>query len=112
MSGITGVERLYKMADKLPEVVDKALSEELEDAFTEPIAEFRSDVDDAIGTRFPTGYSGTFDASWNILAKVNAGGGSARSSKRSPRRSKRNSRNRPGVRCRDRRDSWTHLSRR
>jgi hypothetical protein len=77
MSGITGVERLYKMADKLPEVVDKALSEELEDAFTEPIAEFRSDVDDAIGTRFPTGYSGTFDASWNILAKVNAGGGSA-----------------------------------
>jgi hypothetical protein len=76
VSGITGVERLYKMADKLPEVVDKALSDELENAFSEPIASFRSEVDDAIGTRFPTGYSGTFEGSWNILAKVNAGGGS------------------------------------
>jgi hypothetical protein len=78
MSGITGVERLYRIANVLPEAVDKALSDELENAFTDPIAAFRSEVDEAIGARFPTGYSGTFDGSWNILVKVDAAGGSAR----------------------------------
>lgn len=78
MSGITGVERLYRIAGKLPETVDRALSEELESAFTDPVAAFRSEVDDAIGTRFPTGYTGTFEGSWNILARVEAAGGSAK----------------------------------
>lgn len=78
MSGITGVERLYRIAGKLPEVVDKALSEELENAFTEPVTAFRSEVEDAIGTRFPSGYTEAFLGSWNILVKVDVGGGSAK----------------------------------
>lgn len=78
MSGITGVDRLYKIADVLPETVDRVLSDELQRAFDEPLAAFRSDVDEAIGAKFPTGYINTFDSAWNILVKTDASGGGIR----------------------------------
>lgn len=78
MSGISGMDRLYRLAGHLPELVNEALDEELKTAFEEPVAAFRSDVDRSISSHLPAGYEPTFAGSWNVLVKVEASGGSAK----------------------------------
>lgn len=80
MSGITGIDRLYKAAGVLRERVDEELSKELEDTARRAIDPFNRAVFDRIDADFPHGggYAGLFAGSFRVVPRVSAEGGGVR----------------------------------
>lgn len=81
MSGITGIDRLYKAAGILRSgEVDKALSDELESTARKALEPFNRAVFDQIQQDFPHrgGYADLFAGSFRVIPRINAGGGRVR----------------------------------
>lgn len=80
MSGITGIDRLYKAAGVLRERVDEELSKELEDTARKAIDPFNRAVFDRIETDLPKsgGYADLFAASFRVIPRITAQGGGLR----------------------------------
>lgn len=78
MSGITGIDRLYRAAGVLRDQVDKDLSEELESAARKAIEPFSRTVFDRINADLPSGYAPVFAASFRVIPRVTGTDGGVR----------------------------------
>jgi hypothetical protein len=74
MSGISGIDKLYKIAAKLPPTLDLELHKEMRQAITEPIADMRREARTNIAAFMPSGYSPVFGGAFRILSNVGGGG--------------------------------------
>lgn len=78
MSGVTGIDRLYKAAGVFRENVDKELSNELEDAARKAVDPFSRSVFAQISADMPSGYAPTFAGSFRVIPRITAEGGGVR----------------------------------
>jgi hypothetical protein len=78
VSGIVGIERLYKAAGVLRSEVDKTLSDELEKAARKALEPFNRAVFDQIEADMPSGYAPVFAGSFRVIPRINTGNGGVR----------------------------------
>lgn len=79
MSGVTGIDRVYRAAGVLRSgEVDKALSDELEKAARKAVDPFNRAVFDQISADMPSGYAPTFAASFRVIPRITAANGAVR----------------------------------
>jgi hypothetical protein len=79
MSGITGIDRVYRAASVFRTgEVDKVLSDELESAARKAVEPFNRAVYDQIAADMPSGYAPTFAGSFRIIPRISAGNGGVR----------------------------------
>jgi hypothetical protein len=72
---VTGVDRLYKVAAKLPPTLDYHLRNEVRDIVKEPVANLRRDTRANIAAFMPSGYSPTFSGAFKVQVQVSSVGG-------------------------------------
>jgi hypothetical protein len=77
VSGISGIDRLYTIAAKLPRTVDLELHKAMQNAIKEPVADMRSAARANIAADLPSGYAPVFAGAFRIVTSVGGGTGLA-----------------------------------
>jgi hypothetical protein len=74
VSGISGIDKVYRIAAKLPPTLDYELHKEMRQAITEPVADMRREARTNIAAFMPSGYAPVFGGAFRILSNVGGGG--------------------------------------
>jgi hypothetical protein len=74
VSGINGIDEVYRIAAKLPPTLDYELHKEIRQAITEPVADMRREARTNIAAFMPSGYSPIFGGAFRIQSSVGGGG--------------------------------------